>query len=424
VNGNRVYLESLGCRLNAAELETLAREFAGAGYQVVHDPADADLIVLNTCAVTAQAGRKSRHRLRTLHRTSPAADLAVTGCWVTEDAASARELEGVRWALPNVSKAAAVAEITGRRSPLAPWAPGHWGHTRAFLGVQDGCDHVCTYCVTRRLRGPARSRPLAEVVAAVRELVEQGAQEVVLTGVSLGSYGQDHGLDGGLARLVPTLLAETDIPRLRLSSVEPWDVDASLLRCWESPRLCRQLHLPLQAGSDVVLKRMGRPTTTAAYSELVAAARTVCPDMAITTDVIAGFPGETGADFARTLAFVEELGYARLHVFPYSERAGTAAVRLPGKVAPAVRAERARRLRELGERLSAAYRARFIDRVLPVLWEQQLASGAWLGLSDTYAEVRTQAGGTPASGPLYNRILPTRIVSLGDGFLIGRVTGA
>jgi threonylcarbamoyladenosine tRNA methylthiotransferase MtaB len=423
VNRGRVYLESLGCRLNAAELETLAREFAGAGYEIVRDPAEADLILVNSCAVTAQAARKSRHRLRTLRRVSPAADLAVTGCWATEDVARARQIDGVRWALPNTGKAEAVAAITGTRSNPAPWAPGRWGHTRAFLAVQDGCDHVCTYCVTRLLRGPGRSRPLLDVVAVARELVAQGAQELVLTGVSLGSYGQDIGLDGGLARLVTTLLTDTEIPRLRLSSVEPWDVDEPLLRCWESSRLCRQLHLPLQSGSDAVLKRMGRPTETAAYLDLVAAIRAVSPDIALTTDIIAGFPAESAVDFERTLDLVEQVGFARLHVFPYSERAGTPAVRLPGKVAAPVRAERARLLRELGERLASAYRARFLDRILPVLWEQQLETGCWLGLTDTYIEVRTQAEGVPASGSLYNRIVPTRIVSPGDGYLMGRVTG-
>jgi threonylcarbamoyladenosine tRNA methylthiotransferase MtaB len=421
VNGNRVYLESLGCRLNAAELETLAREFAGAGYLVVRDPAEADVIVLNSCAVTAQAARKSRHRLRTLRRISPAADLAVTGCWATEDVARAQQLEGVRWALPNVSKADAVTEITGSRPEPAPWAPGRWGHTRAFLAVQNGCDHVCTYCVTRLLRGPASSLPVAEAVKRVDELVAQGAQEVVLTGVSLGSYGQERGLDGGLAHLVTALLAETDIPRLRLSSVEPWDVDASLLRCWESPRLCRQLHLPLQSGSDAVLRRMGRPITTAAYLDLVAAARAVSPELALTTDLIAGFPGETEADFDQTVALVEEVGFARLHIFPYSERAGTAAVRLPGKVAPAVRARRARRLRELGARLASAYRTRFLDRVVPVLWEQQLASGAWSGLADTYIEVQTRVDDGPELGSLYNQITPARVVALADGYVIGHV---
>ncbi|MGC9468641.1 MAG: tRNA (N(6)-L-threonylcarbamoyladenosine(37)-C(2))-methylthiotransferase MtaB [Anaerolineae bacterium] len=412
----RVYLESLGCRLNAAEIESLARQFAGAGFEVTADPARADLIVLNSCAVTAQAARKSRHRLRALHRESPSADLAVTGCWATEDVARAGSLAGVQWVVPNVAKAETVAEITGTAPTPAPWAPGRWGHTRAFLGVQDGCDHACTYCVTRILRGRARSRPLHDTVMTVQELVDQGAQEVVLTGVSLGSYGQDLSLDRGLSQLITAILSDTDLPRLRLSSVEPWDVDGDLLQLWQDPRLCRQLHLPLQSGSDAVLRRMGRGITASHFRDLVQTARAVSPDIAITTDVIAGFPGESDDDFAQTFAFVEEIGFARLHVFPYSERAGTAAVRLKARVPKEVRKVRARQLRALGRRLAAAYRARFVGQTLNVLWERGGAQGAWAGWSDNYISVKTW---DPRD--LYNRITSTRITEVDGDVLTGEV---
>jgi threonylcarbamoyladenosine tRNA methylthiotransferase MtaB len=418
-----VYLESLGCRLNAAEIETLARHFSGAGYLVVDTPEPADVIVMNSCAVTAQAARKSRHRLRTLYRRSPNAQLAVVGCWATEDVERARQLPGVVWAIPNADKARAAEIIIGEDAPpagapladapLAPWSPGRWGHTRAFLAVQDGCDHVCTYCITRVLRGPARSRPLDDVVNAVHERVAQGAQEVVLTGVSLGAYGQDRGLDFGLATLVKTLLRETAVPRLRLSSIEPWDIDAPLLLQWENPRLCRQLHVPLQSGSDAVLKRMGRHITTAQFAHIVHVARAISHDIAVTTDVIVGFPGETEADYSASLDFVAQMAFARLHVFPYSERTGTAAVRLPNPVPKVVRAERATEMRALGERLAADYRARFIGRTLPVLWEHQDDSGWWRGLSDNYLAVAVQS---PAD--LYNRITPTRLVSFDGGHLV------
>ncbi|MGC9348359.1 MAG: tRNA (N(6)-L-threonylcarbamoyladenosine(37)-C(2))-methylthiotransferase MtaB, partial [Anaerolineae bacterium] len=384
----RVYLESLGCRLNAAEIEALARGFAGGGHTVVDDPSGADVIVLNSCAVTAQAARRTRHRLRALHRSGPAADIAVTGCWATEDLDRAARFPGVRWVVPNVDKTAAVAEITGHETAPAPWSPGRWGHTRAFLGVQDGCDHACTYCVTRILRGPARSRPIGASLAAVKSLVAGGAQEVVLTGVSLGSYGQDLGLEHGLAHLVSAILDETDLARLRLSSVEPWDVDDELFQCWSSSRLCRQLHLPLQSGSNAVLKRMGRPIRVETFRALVSAVREIVPEIAITTDLIAGFPGETEEDFAQTLAFVEEIGFPRLHVFPYSERAGTSALRLEGRVPQPLRKARARKLRGLGRRLAADYRARFIGEVLPVLWERADDEGVWMGWTDNYLSVR------------------------------------
>ena len=400
----QVYLESLGCRLNTAETETLARHFAGAGCEVVAAPETADVIVLNSCAVTAQAARKSRRRLRALHRLSPQARLAVAGCWATEDAALAAALPGVAWIIPNADKARAVEIITGVDAAPVAWSPGRWGHTRAFLAVQDGCDHACAYCITRVLRGPARSRPLDDAVQAARDLAAQGAREIVLTGVSLGAYGHDLGIASGLAALVEAIVQTTGIPRLRLSSVEPWDVDGALLRQWENPRLCRQLHIPLQSGADAALKRMGRRIDTARFAALVNAVRAVSPDIAITTDVIVGFPGETEADFAASLDFVARMAFARLHVFPYSERPGTPAVYLPGAVPAAVRAERAARMRALGEQLAAEYRRKFIGQMLPVLWEQQDEVGNWRGLTDNYLEVVTQS-----ERDLYNQITLAKV---------------
>ncbi len=413
----QIYLESLGCRLNAAETETLARLFAGAGYGVVDAPDSADIIVLNSCAVTEQAARKSRRRLHTFHHRHPAARLAVVGCWATEDIARALQIPGVAWAIPNLDKARAVEIITGLDAAPAAWSPGRWGHTRAFLAVQDGCDHACTYCVTRILRGPARSRPLDDAVCAARDLATQDAQEIVLTGVSLGAYGHDLGLDHGLATLVAAILRETGVPRLRLSSVEPWDVDEVLVSQWENPRLCRQLHVPLQSGCDAVLKRMGRRNTVAQFAALVDAVRAVSPQIAITTDIIVGFPGETEDDFVTSLDFVARMAFARLHVFPYSERAGTPAVRLPDPVPQVVRTERAAWMRALGEQLAANYRQYFIGQTLPVLWERRDDAGYWHGLTDNYLEVLTQS-----EANLYNRMTPTYLIPAdGDIALQGKV---
>ncbi len=381
------YAEALGCRLNAAEMGELALRLIGAGCHRVDDPAEADLILLNTCAVTAQAARKSRHRLRALHRRNPQAEIAALGCWVTESPQLAAAQPGVHWALTNAEKPQAAALIVGEEGEAAPWSPQRTGQTRLFLGVQEGCDSHCTYCITRLLRGRSRSLPLAEVVARIRRAVEAGVQEVVLTGVSLGAYGHDLGMQSGLAQLVEAILRETALPRLRLSSVEPWDVDEALLSLLSEPRLCRQLHLPLQSGCNATLKRMGRRITTAAFARLVEQARAIVPEIAMTTDLIAGFPGETEEEFTQSLAFVEAMGFARLHVFPYSERAGTAAARLPGSLPMAVRRERAARLRALGARMAAAYRARFVGRELSVLWERQNTAGLWRGLSDNYLEV-------------------------------------
>ncbi len=405
--GCTFYVEALGCRLNAAEMADLALRLIGAGCRRVDDPAQADLILLNTCAVTAQAARKSRHRLRTLHRRNPRAEIAALGCWVTEAPQLAAAQPGVRWALTNAEKPRAAQRLLGEDvEEVAAWSPQRTGQTRLFLGVQEGCDSHCTYCITRLLRGRGRSRPPAEVVALIRRAVEAGAQEVVLTGVSLGAYGHDLGMRSGLARLVEAILRETALPRLRLSSVEPWDVDEALLALWSEPRLCRQLHLPLQSGCDATLKRMGRRITTAAFARLVERARAISPEIAITTDLIAGFPGETEAEFAQTLAYVEAMAFARLHVFPYSEREGTAAARLPGALPVAVRRERAAQLRALGARMAAAYRRRFVGREVRVLWERRNAAGLWRGLSDNYLEIVAAS-----EAALHNRITAARIVA-------------
>lgn len=412
----RVYLDSLGCRLNAAEIETLARQFAGVGYEITEGPTSADLLALNTCAVTAQAVRKSRQRIRALHRDNPEATIAVLGCWATADPERVADLPGVRWVLSNPDKARAVETITGQVAEAEPWEPGRWGHTRAFLAVQEGCDSACTYCITRVLRGGGRSRPLDEVVAVATELVAQGAQEMVLTGVSLGAYGRDLGLSDGLATLVEALLEKTSLPRLRLSSIEPWDVSLALLHQWENPRLCRQLHIPLQSGSAAILRKMGRPITPETFAHVVEQARTISPEIAITTDILVGFPGEGEEAFEKSLALVEALEFARLHVFSYSERAGTAATRLPDRVAHQIRKERSRRMRTLGRRLATAYRARFLGEVLPVLWERRHTEGYWQGLTDNYIPVLVRS-----RRPLFNRIMPVRLLCRERGRIRGEI---
>ncbi|MCD4738131.1 MAG: MiaB/RimO family radical SAM methylthiotransferase [Anaerolineae bacterium] len=414
----RVYLTALGCRLNAAEIEELARRFVGAGYLIVTEPERAELLLLNSCAVTEQAASRSCNHLQVLHRVNPQAKIAVLGCWVTGDPEAAHDYPGVSWVISNVDKMRAVEIITGQAAPLAPWRPDLWPRTRVFLGVQTGCDHHCTYCITRILRGAARSRSLPEVLALVQEMVVGGVREVVLTGVSLGSYGAELGMEEGLATLVATLLRETELPRLRLSSIEPWDVSERLLRQWEDPRLCRQLHVPLQAGADGTLRRMGRQITTAEFASLVARAREIAPAMAVTTDILVGFPGETAEAFLASLAFVEELEFARLHVFPYSERAGTPAVSLPDQVPWQLRKERAARMRQLGRRLVAAFRERFTGQVLPVLWEHQDEAGFWHGWTDNYIGVVTKS-----TAQLHNRITPVRLsATIRRGKLCGEIT--
>jgi threonylcarbamoyladenosine tRNA methylthiotransferase MtaB len=415
-----VYLQSLGCRLNQSELEHLARRFVAAGHIVVNDPTLADVCVVNTCAVTAEAERKSRHRARSLARTNPEARIAVVGCYATLAPQRCTALPGVAWVVSNDEKERTV-EIVAPSSPTRSprEVEGQSAarlRTRAFVKVQDGCDNHCTYCIVRSLRGPSRSRPVADVIVETESLVEAGCREVVLTGVNLGAYGRDLGLSNGLAALVGALLARTGLPRLRLSSLEPWDLDEAFFELWQNPRLCRQLHLPLQAGCDETLRRMGRRITTGKFTGLVNAARAAVPDLAVTTDVIVGFPGEDEHAFRASCDFVAAIEFARLHVFPYSPRPGTPAARLPDQVGRDVRDARAHAMRELGDGQALRFRQRFVGRKVMVLWEQRRRDDLWTGLTDNYLRVVARA-----ESDFHNRLAAARLLSVQNGCLVGEL---
>lgn len=420
--GSTVYLTCLGCRLNESEIETLAYQFSRAGWQVVLQPDQADVCVVNTCTVTGEAGRKSRQLTRRLHRLNPKAQIILTGCHATLFRHEMVELPGVVHLVDNASKEHLVDKLVGPRSGWeAQSAPGPalLGRTRAFVKVQDGCDNHCTFCVTTIARGASRSRPLSEVLAEVHRLIAAGYQEIVLTGVHLGSYGRDWGQVNGLFGLVHSLLTETQVPRLRLSSLEPWALSPGFFELWQTGagRLCRQLHVPLQSGCDTTLRRMGRQITTVEFADLVAAARERVPGLAVTTDLMVGFPGESEAEFEQSYSFVEEMAFARIHVFSYSPRPGTAAARLPDQVPAQAKATRSRLMRWLGKRQAAAFGRRFVGQVLPVLWQEPARTGGWQGLTDNYLQV--EAACTP---DLNNRITPTRLVGLENGVLRGEIT--
>jgi threonylcarbamoyladenosine tRNA methylthiotransferase MtaB len=422
----KVYLDSVGCRLNQSEIETCARQFRHAGHSLVADPAAADLMVLNTCAVTAAAAADSRQKVRQAHRAG-VPRIVVTGCLATLEPEALGRLPGVTAVIPNSAKDRLVPDLLEidlpdfdrepvERQPL----PGGRRKTRAYIKAQDGCDNKCTFCITTVARGRSRSRPARTVIADIRAAREGGAQEAVLTGVHLGSWGQDFEKRLHLADLVTAILEQTDVPRLRLSSLEPWDLAPAFFDLWQDPRLCRHLHLPLQSGSAATLRRMARKTTPRRFAALVEAARQRIPGVAVTTDVIAGFPGESRAEFAETLAFVEGLEFAGAHAFPYSERDGTAAAGMPGALPPAERRARAAALRAVTAESAARYQAGFVGAELDVLWEavQPAPDRAWQvsGLTDNYLRVHALA-----SQPLWNQITPTRLTAAAPGGLTGRI---
>jgi threonylcarbamoyladenosine tRNA methylthiotransferase MtaB len=377
----KIFLDTIGCRLNQAEIEQMSRQFRAAGHEIVASAEHADMAVVNTCAVTTQAASDSRGKIRTIARAG-VNEIVATGCWTTLQPREAAALPNVKHVIANDKKDNLVAQTLDL--PLSTFdlepidripIPGLHRRTRAFIKVQDGCDNKCTFCVTTLARGEGRSRPLADVIQDINSALAGGSKEIVLTGVHLGSWGQDFGWH--LRDLVQAILRETDVQRLRLSSLEPWDLDADFFSLWNDERLMPHLHLPLQSGSDSTLRRMARKTTPNSFRELVHAARVVMPDAAITTDIIAGFPGETDDEFAETLDFVKEMGFSGGHVFSYSPRPGTGAARMKGQVRPEVRKRRNRILQEAIEESAKSYRARFIGQTLSVLWESTSEYGEY-----------------------------------------------
>jgi threonylcarbamoyladenosine tRNA methylthiotransferase MtaB len=378
---------TFGCRLNAYESEVIRN----------HAEALADTIVVNTCAVTAEAERQARQAIRRAHRERPEARIVVTGCaaQIAPDAWAA--LPGVSRVLGNAEKLeaaswredapSAVADIMAARETAPHLLTGFGGRARAFVQVQQGCDHRCTFCIIPFGRGPSRSVPIGAIVAQVRALVEAGYHEVVLTGVDLTSYGPDLPGAPSLGQMIRRLLALVpDLARLRLSSLDPEEIDADLWRLIETEaRLMPHLHLSLQAGSDLILKRMKRRHSRAGALATIARARALRPGIAIGADLIAGFPTETEALFAETEALVREAEIPFLHVFPYSEREGTPAARMP-PVPKAERRERAARLRAAGEAAAARFYENQIGRLADVLAETGAA-----GHTEHFAPVRIAA---------------------------------
>ena len=434
----KIFLDTVGCRLNQAEIEQFARQLRAAGHSLAATPQEADLAVVNTCLVTSAAESDSRQKIRQLARAG-VGDLVITGCWATLKPAEAAAMPGVSRVVSNLAKDRLVPDLLNM--PLEAFdkdpverelIPGARLRTRAFIKVQDGCDNRCTFCITTTARGPGRSRTISEVIHDIRlalgdgkDTLEQengnsdtGAKEVILTGVHLGSWGQDLIPKSSLRDLVQAILDLTPVLRLRLSSLEPWDLNLDFFSLWKDQRLCRHLHLPLQSGSATTLRRMARKITPESFSALVEAARSAIPGVAVTTDIITGFPGEGESEFQESLAFVQEMQFAAGHVFSYSNRPGTAAARYSDQVPLVERKERSAQMRQLLEASSLTYRQKFIGQNLTILWEGAAALDAqgWelSGLSDNYLRVIARA-----PRHLWNELTPVQITALHEDGLAG-----
>ena len=444
-----VRFETLGCKLNQADTQTLARQFAAAGYRVAAgqaDDGDADVFVLNSCTVTLVADRKARQSARAAKRRNPNAVVVATGCYAERAPEDLDAMPEVDLVVGNQNKAGLV-RILGDAFPeygadfatndaaskttkfkalplampgageIAEMEPALRLRSRAMVKIQEGCDQVCAYCIVPKVRGRERSIPLSEIVATANAYAAAGCQEVVLTGTQLGSYGFDLP-NADIRSLVKALLDETDLPRIRISSLQPQDISRELLELWTDSRLCPHFHVPLQSGSDEILRRMRRRYTAAEFLDTVSRIRDAAPDVSITADAIVGFPGETDDDFRATLNACAEAELASVHVFPYSIRPGTSAAHYGEQVDHAAKSARAAELGEAARALSLEHRKRFIGQTREVLWEratrrEDARPPIWSGLTDNY--IRTRASSWMN---LENRITDATLAAVavdGDG---------
>ena len=429
---NRLFrILTFGCKVNQCDSVGLAQELVAHGWQAAPPEVAPDLILVNTCTVTARADQQARQTLRRLAREYPGADLWVTGCYAQRAGAELAALPGVKAVLGNREKtrlASYLAQLQGKKLPgLQPQAPAEgfqaWpvpafpGHTRARLKIQDGCEHNCTYCIVPQVRGPRRSLPPGEVAGALEKLAAGGYQEVVLTGVNLGQYGLDLAPPVDLAALLAAVRSRPHPPRLRLSSLEPQEVSNALLRELEAfPGFCPHFHLPLQSGAAPVLAAMGRDYTPREFQDLV---REICryfPGAGLGLDILVGFPGETAADFEATRGLVESLPVTYLHVFPFSPRPGTPAARMDRVPAREVQ-QRAKVMRELGQAKRREFLEAQLGKTGEVLVEGSAPqSGLLQGLSANYLRVIV-----PGSLSLKNRILTVRFREVQGEVLVGKI---
>lgn len=392
---------TLGCKVNQSESQRFAREFEQKGYRIVGFDEPAHAYIINTCTVTQMADQKSRKMIRSLRKRSPHALLAVTGCYAPA-AAVLMDAGDVDLIVPNAEKDQLTERVDRQlrmrrledhpvkiiEESLVHSSLKGLNRTRAILKIQDGCRQFCTYCIIPHVRGAWKSLPEEEVLQQTAELAAEGYREIVLLGIHLGAYGWDRGEKDGLSRMLGKLLPLFPQVRFRLGSLEPMEATHDLLELIQRyPNLCKQLHLPLQCGQDEILKQMNRPYSTGDFRQKVMEIRQLIPDIALTTDVMVGFPGEDEEKFRQCLEFVEAMGFSRLHVFAYSQRPGTAAAKMPQQVSPQAKQERSRRMIELGEKLSRQYARQWAGRCQEVLVEEEIAPGIWAGHTDNYLEV-------------------------------------
>ncbi|MCD7874159.1 MAG: tRNA (N(6)-L-threonylcarbamoyladenosine(37)-C(2))-methylthiotransferase MtaB [Acidaminococcaceae bacterium] len=431
----RIAFYTLGCKVNQADTASMETLFRSHGYTIVDFNGEADIYVINTCVVTNTGQRKSRQMINRAVRRNPTALVVVTGCYPQTTAEEVKAIAGVDLIIGNQDRAEIVGLVEAAaetqrvdtidsvrklsaNTEFEELSVGEASDkTRAFLKIQEGCNQFCTYCIIPFARGPLRSRSLTSIKEETAKLVAAGYKEIVLIGIHLGCYGKEHEGRLTLFDAVEAALSVEGLQRLRLGSLESVEVEPRLLELMEQDkRLCRQLHLPLQTGSDTTLARMHRPYNTRRFAELLGDIRKRIPDIAITTDIIAGFPGETEDEFMSTLAFAENCGFSKMHIFPYSKRKGTPAEKMPNQIPETVKQKRCAQLAELDHKQQQSFFEQCVGSEAEVLFEQTAADGYIEGLTSNYLRVYVQGG-----AELCGTLRKVRLLKAETGFLVGEL---
>lgn len=432
----KIAFYTLGCKVNQADTASMENLFLRSGHQLVSFDGEADVYIINTCVVTNTGQRKSRQTIHRAIRKNPNALIVVTGCYPQTAAEEVKAITGVDMIIGNQDRAQivqlveerlahrqtdtldAVHKLTASTAFEEMAAGDITDKTRAFLKIQEGCNQFCTYCIIPYARGPLRSRSLESIRTETQRLISAGFKEIVLIGIHLGCYGKENPDGPTLYDAVKTVLDVPGVQRLRLGSLESVEVEPRLLTLMqEDARFCRHLHLPLQSGCDKTLQAMHRPYTTAKFKTLLADIKTRVPDIAITTDVIAGFPGETEADFETTCKFAESCGFSKMHIFPFSARKGTPAEKFAGAVTEAVKKERADILGRIDETMHKAFLQAMVGQNAEILFEQPAGEDYFEGLTGNYQRVFVKSGGRNLGG----EILPVKITAFDGEKLLGEI---
>lgn len=432
----KIAFYTLGCKVNQADTASMENLFLRSGHQLVSFDGEADVYIINTCVVTNTGQRKSRQTIHRAIRKNPNALIVVTGCYPQTAAEEVKAIAGVDMIIGNQDRAQivqlveerlahrqtdtldAVYKLTASTAFEEMAAGDITDKTRAFLKIQEGCNQFCTYCIIPYARGPLRSRSLESIRTETQRLISAGFKEIVLIGIHLGCYGKENPDGPTLYDAVKTVLDVPGVQRLRLGSLESVEVEPRLLTLMqEDARFCRHLHLPLQSGCDKTLQAMHRPYTTAKFKTLLADIKTKVPDIAITTDVIVGFPGETEADFETTCKFAESCGFSKMHIFPFSARKGTPAEKFAGAVTEAVKKERADILGRIDETMHKTFLQAMVGQNAEVLFEQPAGEDYFEGLTGNYQRVFVKCGGRNLGG----EILPVKITAFDGEKLLGEI---